>query len=193
MSVRDILRLGAPSLRVPAAEVQREELGTPELLQLVADLVDTMVAADGAGLAAPQIGDPRRVCIVELRDNPRYPNLPPIPRTVLVNPKLTVVGDGWVEMFEGCLSVPGLRGKVRRPRRVQVRAFDEHGTPLHLVAEGAAAAVVQHEVDHLDGVLFVDRCDPRTLSFLNEYEQYVPAGVRIVDNAAQGRCRLEPC
>jgi len=183
VSVRTILRLGTPSLREPAVNVAPDALGSTELRQLVQDLFDTMDAASGAGLAAPQVGDARRVCVVEIRNNPRYPYLPAVPRTVLINPVVTQAGEGSVEMYEGCLSVPRLRGKVRRPRQIEVRALDEEGRPRRFIAEGAAAAVLQHEVDHLDGILFVDRCDPRTLAFLDEFEEHIPAFARFVDSA----------
>jgi peptide deformylase len=131
--------------------------GTAELRQLVEDMVDTMRAADGAGLAAPQIGVPLRVVIFGADDglpNPRYPDQPPVPRTILVNPLLEPLGDEMEEGWEGCLSVPGLRGVVDRYRRLRYRGFDVDGHPIDRVAEGFHARVVQHECDHLDGILF---------------------------------------
>jgi peptide deformylase len=133
------------------------EFGTVELRDLIADMVDTMRAAAGAGLAAPQIGVPLRVVIFgadDGRPNPRYPDQPPVPRTILVNPELEPFGDGMEEGWEGCLSVPGLRGVVDRYRRLRYRGFDADGNPLDRVADGFHARVVQHECDHLDGILY---------------------------------------
>jgi peptide deformylase len=144
--------------------------------------------ADGAGLAAPQVYEPFRLAVIEVSNNPRYPMLESVPLTVLVNPIVTPevpIGElgasDSVEMFEGCLSVPGVRGRVRRPRRVRVTAHDRNGKPLEFTWEGVRAAIVQHELDHLDGVLFVDRADPRSLTFLREYERHVPIERRILD------------
>jgi peptide deformylase len=164
------------------------ELSEPRLQTLIDDMIETMRDADGAGLAAPQVYEPIRLAVIEVNQNPRYPTLPPIPLTVLVNPVVTsevapgeLAPSDAVEMFEGCLSVPGVRGRVVRPRRVRVTAHDRQGHPLDFTWEGVRAAIVQHELDHLDGVLFVDRADPRSLTFLREYERYVPVERRILD------------
>jgi peptide deformylase len=164
------------------------ELGGQKLQSLVDDMIETMRDADGAGIAAPQIYEPLRLAVIEAKPNARYPNLEPIPLIVLVNPVVTpevapadLTGDDVVEMYEGCLSVQGVRGRVRRPRRVRVTAHDREGKPLDFVWEGVRAAIVQHELDHLDGMLFVDRADPRSLTFLREYERYVPLDRRILD------------
>jgi len=155
MAVRPVLRLGDPRLRCRSAQV--EQFDTPELHALVSDLRDTMAACDGAGLAAPQIGVPLRVVIYGITANPRYPEAPPIPETVLVNPLLTPLGEEEQLGWEGCLSVPGLRGEVRRWRRLLIEAFGPGGQPIELEVEGFHARVVQHECDHLDGLLFPDR------------------------------------
>ena len=186
MAIRAVLRMGDPRLlRVAEPVVQFD---TPELHSLIADMEDTMRALNGAGLAAPQVYEPIRIAVIEVNKNPRYPAFPEVPLTVLVNPVVTNdVGPGEldpkdaVEMFEGCLSVPGVRGRVRRPRRVRVTGHDRHGQSLDFTWEGVRAAIVQHELDHLDGVLFVDRADPRSLTFLREYERYVPVERRILD------------
>ena len=153
--IRPILRMGDPRLLQRAQPVA--QFGTPELRQLIEDMFDTMRAADGAGLAAPQIGVPLRVVIFGAADggpNPRYPDEPPVPQTILVNPALQPLGaemdDGW----EGCLSVPGLRGIVPRHRRLRYGGFDPDGRPVEREAEGFHARVVQHECDHFDGVLY---------------------------------------
>jgi peptide deformylase len=131
--------------------------GTAELRQLIDDMFDTMRAADGAGLAAPQIGVPLRVVIfgsADGRPNPRYPTEPPVPQTTLVNPVLQPLGDEMEEGWEGCLSVPGLRGVVPRRRRLRYSGFDPEGRPVERTVEGFHARVVQHECDHLDGILY---------------------------------------
>ncbi len=153
--IRPILRMGDPRLLQVSQPVR--EFGTPALRELVADLFDTMRAANGAGLAAPQIGVPLRVVIFGAADgqpNPRYPNGPPVPETVLVNPVLEPLGDEMEEGWEGCLSVPGLRGVVPRYRRLRYRGFDPDGRPIERTVEGFHARVVQHECDHLDGILY---------------------------------------
>jgi len=154
MAVRRVLKMGEPLLRAVASPVTRFD---EELAALVADMDDTMRALSGAGIAAPQIGVSARVVIFELKDNPRYPHITPVPYTVLVNPLVTPLtaeqDDGW----EGCLSVPGMRGLVPRFRRLRYRGFDQYGAPLERTVEGFHARVVQHEVDHLDGILFPQR------------------------------------
>lgn len=151
MAVRPVLKMGHPVLKQVAAPVT--EFGTRALLDLVVDMDDTMRALNGAGLAAPQIGVSLRVVIFEVQRNPRYPDVE-VPYTVLVNPQLTPLGvdceDGW----EGCLSVPGLRGLVPRHRRLRYRGCDAAGRSIDRTVEGFHARVVQHEVDHLDGVLY---------------------------------------
>ena len=138
------------------------ELGTPELRDLVRDLLDTMRANDGAGLAAIQIGVLQRVVVFELTVNPRYPDAEPLPLTVLVNPEIEILGDERDLGWEGCLSVPGMRGLVPRYRRLRYRGFDELGTPIDRTVEGFHARVVQHECDHLDGVLYPQRIEDMT-------------------------------
>ena len=154
MAVRRVLKMGEPLLRQVAAPVTRFDA---ELEELVRDMDDTMRHLSGAGLAAPQIGVSARVVIFELKDNPRYPHLAPVPYTVLVNPLLTLLDGEQDEGWEGCLSVPGMRGLVPRFRRVRYRGCDAHGAPIDRTVEGFHARVVQHEVDHLDGILFPQR------------------------------------
>jgi peptide deformylase len=152
MTVRTVLRMGHPLLTQVAAPVER--FGTRELLDLVADMEDTMRAMNGAGLAAPQIGVSQRVVIFEVSRNPRYPQAEHVPRTVLVNPQLTPLDDEIEEGWEGCLSVPLLRGLVPRYVRLRYQGHDPHGLPIDRTVEGFHARVVQHEVDHLDGILY---------------------------------------
>lgn len=155
MTVREILKMGDPRLLRVAQPVVRFD--TPELHRLVADLADTMVVAKGAGLAAPQIGVDLQVVLFGFERNDRYPDAPPVPRTVLVNPVITPLGDGEEEGWEGCLSVPGLRGLVPRWSRIRYQGLDEHGRPIDRQADGFHARVVQHECDHLIGRLYPTR------------------------------------
>ena len=155
--------MGEPLLRSSAAPVTRFDA---ELAALVADMDETMRAQSGAGIAAPQIGVSARVVIFELEDNPRYPHVAPVPYTVLVNPLVTALTAEQDEGWEGCLSVPGMRGLVPRFRRVRYRGFDLEGKPIDRTVDGFHARVVQHEVDHLDGILFPQRVrDLRNFGF----------------------------
>lgn len=173
MTVHPIVEVGVPSLREVARPVDEAEYGSPRLRELAADLVDTMRAANGAGLAAPQIGVGLRVCVMEVKDNPRYPYKPPIPLTVLVNPRLTPLGEETFESYEGCLSVPGLRGVVRRHVGVRVDARDVEGGAIEREVWGVSAGTYQHECDHLDGVLFVDRVeDTRTFATWDAFREH---------------------
>jgi len=153
MAIREILRMGDARLLRRAAAV--DDFGTPQLLALVDDMLDTMKSADGAGLAAPQIGVDLRVVIFGTGEPiGRYPDAPPVPRTVLVNPVIEPLGQELEEGWEGCLSVPGLRGLVPRHRRLRYRGVDPFGNPIDRTVEGFHARVVQHECDHLDGILY---------------------------------------
>jgi peptide deformylase len=173
MSVREIVTVGDPVLRKRAREVSPEELRTPAVQGLIDDMIETMRAAGGAGLAANQVGEPVRVAVIEVADNPRYPYKPPIPLTVLVNPVLEPVGEETVEINEGCLSVPDLRGTLERLVTVRVRWLDREGTPHDELRRGLTAGTFQHEVDHLDGVLFLDRVsDPRTFSTWEQFDRH---------------------
>ena len=153
--VHPIRKMGDPRLLTVAAPVTAFD--TAELHALVADLIDTMQAAHGAGLAAPQIGVPLRVVIFGFERNPRYPDAEAVPFTVLCNPVLTPLGTDMDDGWEGCLSVPGLRGLVPRFRRLQYTGFDAYGAPIERTVDGFHARVVQHECDHLDGVLYPTR------------------------------------
>lgn len=183
MAIRKIAQIGHPVLRQVAREVSREELALPQTQRFLDDLVDTMRDADGAGLAAIQVYEPIRICAVEVRNNPRYPYKPPIPLTILVNPVLTPVDDEQFDNYEGCLSVPNLRGMVKRFVHVRVQACDRHGAPIDEVVHGLKAATYQHEVDHLDGKVFVDRADPSTFTTWTEFERYHRA--RFVEQVQQ--------
>lgn len=153
--IRQILKMGDPRLLEQAEPVAAFD--TPCLHALVQDMFETMVAADGAGLAAPQIGVGLQLVVFGFEHNARYPQAPPVPRTVLLNPQLTPLSDEREDGWEGCLSVPGLRGVVSRYRRIRYSGFDVAGVPLERVAEGFHARVVQHECDHLVGRLYPSR------------------------------------
>lgn len=155
MAVRTLLRMGDPRLQLRAAEETR--IGTSALAELLQDMFDTMHAAGGVGLAAPQIGESVRVVIFGFESNDRYPDAPSVPRTVLINPVLTPLGSEEEEGWEGCLSVPGLRGWVPRFRHLRYQGVDPSGTAIDRTVEGFHARVVQHEVDHLDGILYPQR------------------------------------
>jgi peptide deformylase len=173
VSVRDIVTIGDPALRTRAREVAPEELRSPEVQGLIDDMIDTRRAANGAGLAANQVGQTLRVAVAEVEGaNPRYPYKPPIPLTVMVNPTVEPEDDEAIEINEGCLSVPDLRGYLERHARVRVRYLDREGNAHEEVKAGLTAGTFQHEVDHLDGVLFVDRADPTTLATWEQYERH---------------------
>ena len=152
MTVREILKMGDARLLRIAQPVATFD--TPALHALIADLFETMHAANGAGLAAPQIGVDLAVVILGFRHNQRYPDAPPVPETVLINPQISALGDAEEEDWEGCLSVPGLRGVVPRFARIRYTGFDASGAPIEREAEGFHARVVQHECDHLIGTLY---------------------------------------
>lgn len=173
MTLRKIASIGHPILRQEARPLTREELRSAETQAFIDDLVETMHDARGAGLAANQVHVPLQICALEVRDNPRYPYKPNIPLTVLVNPVLEPIGDETFDNYEGCLSVPDLRGLVKRFVHLRVRAWDRHGNDLEREVHGLTAGTYQHEVDHLRGVLFVDRVeDPTTLCTWAEFERH---------------------
>lgn len=152
MSIRDILKMGDPRLLRQAQTVERFD--TPELHALIADMFDTMRAANGAGLAAPQIGVDRQIVIFGFKQNARYPDAPAVPETVLINPVLTQLSGETEEGWEGCLSVPGLRGMVPRWTKLRYEGFDQFGNAINREVDGFHARVVQHECDHLEGILY---------------------------------------
>ena len=174
MSVLPIASVGDPVLRERAAEVLPEELRSPEIQQLIEDLIETRRAAGGAGLAANQVSSLKRVAVVEVDDaaRRRYPYKPPFPLTVVINPVIEPLSEEKLLINEGCLSVPGLRGDVQRTTRIRVHYLDRTGEAMEVVVEGLTAGTFQHEVDHLDGVLFLDRADPRSLSTWEEFERH---------------------
>jgi peptide deformylase len=173
VTVRAIATVGHPVLRQRAREVTVDELASPEIQILIDDLVDTMHAADGAGIAANQVHEPVRVAVIEVDHNPRYPYKPTIPLTVVVNPVIEPLDDEVVEINEGCLSVPDLRGNVFRHVNVRVRYLDRDGHEHDEVKRGLTAGTFQHECDHLDGRLFLDRvADTTTLATWAQFERF---------------------
>jgi peptide deformylase len=153
--------MGHPLLLETSRPVQ--EFNTPELDTLIRDMLDTMEAANGAGLAAPQIGELKRVVVFGFKDNPRYPGRPPVPFTILINPEIEALGENRELDWEGCLSVPGLRGVVPRYTHIRYRGFDAQGNKFEREVSGFHARVVQHECDHLDGILYPRRVEDFTL------------------------------
>jgi peptide deformylase len=173
MTVRPIVTVGHPVLRERARDLTLDELASAEVQAFIDDLVDTMRHANGAGLAANQVGEPIRIAAIEVNDNPRYPYKPRIPLTIVVNPVIEPVDDELVEINEGCLSVPNLRGNVHRSVTVRVRYLDRHGVAHDEVKRGLTAGTFQHECDHLDGVLFLDRVtDPTTFTTWEQFERF---------------------
>ncbi|MES1982017.1 MAG: peptide deformylase [Pseudomonadota bacterium] len=167
MAIKPVLRIGDPRLLRRAEEVS--SFDTAELHALLADMHDTMQALDGAGLAAPQIGINLRVVIFGLQHNPRYPDAEPVPQTILINPVITPLSEELEEGWEGCLSVPGMRGLVPRFKSIRYQGFDPYGAPLDRTVHDFHARVVQHECDHLDGVLYPMRIrDLRNFGFTRE-------------------------
>jgi peptide deformylase len=173
VTVRQILHVGNPLLRERSREVTREELASSEMQQLIDDLIDTMHAANGAGIAAPQVGELVRIATIEVGHNPRYPYKPPIPLTVVVNPIVEPLDDELVEINEGCLSVPDMRGNVMRHVNIRVTYWDRDGREHVEVKRGLTAGTFQHELDHLDGLLFLDKVfDTRSLTTWEQFERF---------------------
>jgi peptide deformylase len=173
VSVRQIVTLGDPVLRARSRELTRAELRSPAIQALIDDLIETKRAAHGAGIAANQVGEAVRVAVVEVEpDNPRYPYKPPVPLTVIVNPEVEPLDGETFAVNEGCLSVPNLRGEFERHVSIRVRYLDREGRQHEEIRRGLTAGTFQHEVDHLDRILFVDRADPRTLATWEQYERH---------------------
>lgn len=170
MAIRPVLRMGNSLLLQRAEEVT--EFNTPELFGLIDDMRDTMQAEDGAGLAAPQIGVSLRLVIFGVGKNPRYPEAPAVPETVLINPVIIALEDTMADGWEGCLSLPGLRGLVPRYQHIKYSGFDALGQPFEIEASDFHARVVQHECDHLDGILYPQRIkDLRQFAYTEELLQ----------------------
>jgi len=173
MSILKVTRLGHPVLRQVTQNVSPRELESPALQKLIDDMIETMKEYDGVGLAADQVHESKQIAVLEVADNPRYPQKPNVPLTVLINPKITPLSEEMEEDWEGCLSVPDLRGRVPRYKSIRVQAWDRRANELDFVAEDFHARVIQHEFDHLHGKVYLDRMrDFSTLTFLQEFARY---------------------
>ena len=176
MSILKVARIGHPVVRTAARDVPKSVITSPDLQRLIDDMVETMHEYDGVGVAAPQVHVSLRLAVIEVSASDER-SRDAVPLTVLVNPVVTPLGDDMVDGWEGCLSVPDLRGTVPRYRRVRLSALDRRGKPYTIEAENFFARVIQHECDHLLGSVYLDRMrDMRTLSFLGEFERYVADG-----------------
>jgi peptide deformylase len=173
MSILKVARLGHPVLRKVTETVSQRELQSPALQQLVDDMIETMKDYDGVGLAADQVHESKQIAVLEVADNPRYPEKPRVPLTVLVNPTITPLSEDMEEDWEGCLSIPDLRGMVPRYKSIRVQALDRQGKETDFVADEFHARVIQHEFDHLNGKVYLDRMrNFSTLTFLQEFARY---------------------
>ena len=168
--IREIVQIGNPALRQVADLVDVNLIQSDEIQGLVDDLIETMRHANGAGLAATQIAVPLRICVVEVSKNPRYPYKPDIPLTILINPKVTFLTEERVSVYEGCLSVPNMRGKVDRCPEIQIDGYDREGNNVSFKSKGISAGTFQHELDHLDGLIYTDRMqDASSLTTIDEF------------------------
>ena len=173
MAILKVARLGHPILRTPAQPLPPEEIRSAEIQRFIDDMVETMREYDGAGLAGNQVHALRQIAVIEVQKNPRYPDAPEIPLTVLINPVVTALTDETENGWEGCLSVPDMRGVVPRFTSVRLECLDREANPVSLVAKDFFARVIQHETDHLNGIVYVDRMrDLSTLTYLAEWNKY---------------------
>ena len=173
MAILKVARLGHPVLRQQAERVSPVDIQSAQVQRLIDDMIETMHEYDGAGLAANQVHVPRQIAVIEVAKNPRYPDAPEIPLTVLINPVVTPTSEEIEEGWEGCLSVPDMRGVVPRYTAVRLECLDRQGKPVDLVAKDFFARVIQHETDHLNGIVYVDRIrDMRTLSHIAEWQRH---------------------
>jgi peptide deformylase len=173
MSILKVARLGNPVLRKIAAPVSSQEIQSPNFQKFIDDMIETMKEYDGVGLAADQVHESRQVAVLEVAENPRYPDKPNIPLTVLINPRIAPLTEEMEEDWEGCLSIPDIRGRVPRYKSIRVQGWNRDGKPLEFIAADFHARVIQHEWDHLNGKVYLDRMDDfSTLTFLTEFARY---------------------
>jgi peptide deformylase len=173
MSLLKVARMGHPVLRMPARELERSELMQPSMQKLIDDMIDTMHEYHGVGLAAPQIHEGLRIFVAAIAPDNEEPLSPEHEPMVFINPVITAISHEMVEDWEGCLSIPDIRGRVPRARAIKVTAMDRHGRQIDTISHDFPARVMQHETDHLDGVLFLDRMRSfESLAFLDEYQRY---------------------
>lgn len=173
MAILKVARLGHPVLRQPAEPVPVDQICSPEIQRLIDDMIETMREYDGAGLAGNQVHARKRIAVIEVLGNPRYPDAPHIPLMVVINPVVTPMTEEMEDGWEGCLSVPDMRGQVPRYRAVRLACYDRDGQPIDLIAKDFFARVIQHETDHLDGIVYLDRMtDLSTLCHLAEWNKH---------------------
>jgi peptide deformylase len=171
-----VARLGHPVIRTLAQPVDPSVIATPEFQRLLDDMVETMREYTGVGLAAPQVHLPLQIAVLEVENHPRYPEMPTVPLSFLINPLVTVTDQSVIDEWEGCLSIPDLRGRVPRYRQLKVTALGRHGEPLDFIASDFHARVIQHETDHLKGEVYLDRMpDLKSLAHLLEWQRYMLA------------------
>jgi peptide deformylase len=173
MSILKVARLGHPVLRKIAAPVSRREIQLPSFQKFIDNMIETMKEYDGVGLAADQVHESKQIAVLEVADNRRYPDKPNVPLTILINPTIAPLTEEMEEDWEGCLSIPEMRGRVPRYKSIRVQAIDRHGKELEFIALDFHARVIQHEWDHLNGKVYLDRMsDLSTLTFLTEFARY---------------------
>ena len=173
MSVLEVTKMGNPVLRKVCKSVKVSKIKTKKFQKFIDNMVETMRDENGAGIAAPQVDVKQRVFVMEVQENPRYPNKESFPLVVAINPELKSIGKKKVDSWEGCLSIPGIRGCLKRHAKVELKAFDRNGKAYTMKLKGFAAVVAQHELDHLNGTLFIDRMKSmETLAFQAEFEEY---------------------
>lgn len=173
MALLEVLKMGNPKLREICEEIPLKEINTETFQEFIDSLIETQRAANGAGIAAPQVGRLQRVFTMEMTKNPRYPNKETFPLIIAINPEIEIISSELIDSWEGCLSIPGIRGQLPRYPKIKLRAFDRSAIAFEIQLEGFAAIVAQHELDHLNGVLLIDRmADMKTLTFQKEYETY---------------------
>ena len=173
MATIPVVKMGNPLLRKKSIEVSLEEIQSNEFQTFLDDLIETMRSKNGAGIAAPQVGSLKRIFAIEMENNPRYPEKESFPIEIVINPTIIPIEEEMQDSWEGCLSIPGIRGKLKRYSKIKMNGLDRNGKPFEKEFSGFAAIVCQHELDHLDGILFIDRMSSmETLSFLEEYEAH---------------------
>lgn len=171
--IRPILEIGHPLLREKNEEIPAAKISSPEIQEIIDDLIETNRSVKGAGLAAPQIGVNLQMYVVEVKDNPRYPYKPDFPLTLVINPKISAASNKQMHIYEGCLSIPNLRGKIDRFTEIEIEFFDREGAYQEQMIKGITAGTFQHEYDHLQGVLFVDKVnDPKTFCTWDSFKQF---------------------
>ena len=174
MAILKVARLGHPVLRQVAAPVPIAQIRSAETQRLIDDMVETMHEYHGVGLAAPQVHLPIQLAVLQVENHPRYPDMPSVPLTVLINPEVMIIDRSTIDEWEGCLSIPDLRGMVPRFKELRVKALDRDGEPLDFIAKDFHARVIQHETDHLKGHVYIDRMpNLRRLGFLDEWQRFL--------------------